>query len=107
MDQLTSYAWPENIDELREFVRSACETSTGPVVQESELPEKIHLTTEAEFRPSRTDESVMLDEFLAEIERELLVRALRHAKGNKAKAARLLGVTRQRVIRRIEFFGLQ
>lgn len=107
MDQLTSYTWPENVDELREFVRAACETSTGPVVQASELPERIQLAAEAEVRPSRADGPVMLDEFLAEIEKELLERALRQAKGNKAKAARLLGVTRQRVIRRIEFFGLQ
>lgn len=107
MDQLSSYAWPENVDELREFVRAACATSTGPVVQASELPEKIQRTAEAEGHPSRPDESVVLDEFLAEIEKELLERALRQAKGNKAKTARLLGVTRQRVIRRIEFFGLK
>jgi DNA-binding NtrC family response regulator len=107
MDQLASYAWPENVGELSEFVEAACGNATGPVVQVSDLPEKIRLAAEAEARPSRADETVVLDEFLAEIEKELLLRALRQAKGNKAKAARLLGVTRQRVLRRIEFFGIQ
>lgn len=107
MDQLASYAWPENVGELCEFVKVACENAAGPVVQASDLPEKVRLAAAAEARPSRADETVVLDEFLAEIEKELLVRALRQAKGNKAKAARLLGVTRQRVIRRIDYFGLQ
>lgn len=107
MDQLTSYAWPENVGELCEFVKAACENAAGPVVQSPDLPEKLRLTTEAEARPSRADDTVVLDDFLAEIEKELLLRALRQAKGNKAKAARLLGVTRQRVIRRTDFFGIQ
>jgi len=107
MDQLASYAWPENVGELHEFVKAACKSAVGPVVQATDLPERFRLTAEAEARSSRADEPVVLDEFLAEIEKELLVRALRQAKGNKAKTARLLGVTRQRVLRRIEFFGIE
>ena len=49
----------------------------------------------------------MLDEFLAQIERELIVRALAQAKGNKAKAARLLGMTRPRLYRRLVQLGLE
>jgi DNA-binding protein Fis len=37
----------------------------------------------------------------------LLERALRQAKGNKTKAARLLGIPRARVIRRLEYFGIE
>jgi DNA-binding NtrC family response regulator len=49
---------------------------------------------------------VQLDLFLEEVEQELFRRALHRAKGNKAKVARLLGITRSRVIRRLEHFGL-
>ena len=47
----------------------------------------------------------MLDPFLEEIEREPLRRALRRARGNKSRAARLLGINRQRLLRRLEHFG--
>jgi DNA-binding protein Fis len=36
----------------------------------------------------------------------LLARAVRQAKGNKAKAARLLGVSRARLLRRLDQFGM-
>ncbi|MBC8868553.1 MAG: sigma 54-interacting transcriptional regulator [Planctomycetes bacterium] len=107
MDQLTSYPWPENVDELSEFVKAACEKAAGPVIQTSDLPERVRLTAEAEARPAKAEEAIVLDEFLSEIEKELLLRALRQAKGNKAKAARMLGVTRERVLRRIRFFGIE
>jgi len=107
MDQLLAYLWPDNIDELSAFVRSACDKATGPLVQASDLPEKIRLTAEAAVRPPQLEETIVLDDFLAEIEKELLERAMRQAKGNKAKAARLLGVTRQRVLRRTDFFGIE
>jgi DNA-binding protein Fis len=43
---------------------------------------------------------------LAEIEKELLLRAMRRARGNKSRAASLLGLSRQRLIRRLAQFGL-
>ncbi len=49
----------------------------------------------------------MLDEFLARVERELLRRAVAQAKGNKAKAARLLGMTRPRLYRRLVQLGME
>ena len=47
-----------------------------------------------------------LDSFLAGIERELIERALRQAKGNKTRAAELLGVNRARLLRRLAQLGL-
>ena len=46
-------------------------------------------------------------EFLGRVERELIRRALAQAKGNKAKAARLLGMTRPRLYRRLVQLGLE
>ena len=48
----------------------------------------------------------MLEEYLAGIEHELIVRALKRAKGNKTKAARLLGMNRPRFYRRLVQLGL-
>ena len=48
-----------------------------------------------------------LDEFMAKIERELIERALARAKNNKARAARMLGLTRPRLYRRMVQLGLE
>jgi DNA-binding NtrC family response regulator len=47
------------------------------------------------------EETIQLDSFLSSIERELIDRALVKAKGNKARAARLLGLNRARLLRRL------
>ena len=51
-------------------------------------------------------ETIHLDEFLGGVEKELIRRALVRAKGNKTKAAKLLGITRPRLHRRLEVLGL-
>ncbi len=106
LDQLVTYPWPENVDELAELIQQAYVTAAGPLVQAMDLPEKIRVTAAAEAHPATQDPSIVLDEYLAEIERELMVRAIRWAKGNKAQAARLLGVSRPRLLRRLEHFGI-
>jgi DNA-binding NtrC family response regulator len=105
-EQLRDYPWPRNADELAQVVRQACAAATGPRVPAAALPERIWLATAAAALPPREEESLVLDEFLAEIEKELLQRALARAKGNKTRAARLLGLPRARLLRRLEQLGL-
>ncbi|MCY2988159.1 MAG: sigma 54-interacting transcriptional regulator [Planctomycetota bacterium] len=106
LDQLLAYPWPGNVDELAALIQQACATATGPQVVASALPERIRLTAAAAAHPPREDDRIVLDDFLAEIEQELLQRALKQSKGNKAEAARLLGISRPRLFRRLEFFGI-
>ena len=73
----------------------------------NDLPERLHLAAQAAAQPRRTEETIVLDEYLGRVERELIRRALARAKGNKAKAARLLGVTRPRLYRRMVQLGLE
>ncbi len=107
LDQLAAYSWPENVDELAELVQRACETAAGPLIQPADLPDKLRATAAADAYPQRTDDTIVLPEFLAEIEKELLQRALRRTKGNKAKAARLVGLPRPRFLRRLQHFGIE
>jgi DNA-binding NtrC family response regulator len=106
LDQLTAYTWPENGDELCELVQQACAAAPGPWIAVKDLPDQIRLAAEAEAHPTPPDVSIVLDDFLADVERELLARAMQSAKGNKAQAARLLGVSRARLLRRLDHFGL-
>jgi DNA-binding NtrC family response regulator len=107
LDRLAAYSWPGNIDELAAMVREAHGTAEGRLITPRDLPQRIYLTVAADSRPRRKEESINLDTFLAEIELELIQRALRRAKGNKTRAAKLLGLTRPRLYRRMVQLGLE
>ena len=78
----------------------------GPLVRPEDLPERLRWAAEPGHPARRKDETIVLDEFLGRIERELIRRA-GPPKGNKAKAARLLGLTRPRLYRRMVQLGLE
>ncbi|HPP52029.1 MAG TPA: helix-turn-helix domain-containing protein, partial [Thermoguttaceae bacterium] len=89
LDRMAAYDWPGNLDELAQVVAEAYTKSEGPLISPADLPKMIHLAWEAAAYPRPIEETIVLDQFLKKIEQELLRRALRQAKGNKAKAARL------------------
>ena len=106
LDRLDGYGWPGNVDELAQMVAEAHERAEGVEIQVDELPERIRLAADAAAHPHRAEETIVLDEFLGRIERELIRRALARAKGNKTRAAKLLGMTRPRLYRRLVHLGL-
>lgn len=106
LDMLLAYSWPGNVDELAELLRLACKTAAGPLVQVADLPPRLHHAAEKEARPAAEPERIELDSYLATIETELLKRAMAQSRGNKTKAAELLGIHRARLIRRLVQLGL-
>ena len=107
LDALAAYRWPGNVDELATAVRAAHETATGGEVTARDLPREVQWAGDAGAHAPRRDESIVLEEFLAKVERELIERAMRRAKNNKSKAAKLLGLTRPRLYRRRVQLGLE
>jgi DNA-binding NtrC family response regulator len=101
LDLLGAYSWPENVDELTAVVREAHRRAGGPSIAPGDLPRKIHLAADVAARQEQRDQPIVLPDFLARIEAELIQRALRRSKGNKTKAAHLLGVNRARLLRRM------
>jgi DNA-binding NtrC family response regulator len=106
IDRISAYDWPGNIAELAQVVAESHARSSGRLIASDELPERLLLAAEAAVRPRRKEEPIRLDEFVAHIERELIRRALTRSKGNKTKAARLLGLNRPRLYRRMIQLGL-
>lgn len=106
MDLIAAHGWPGNVEELAQVVRQATTTASGPMIQPTDLPDSFHLALHAAAHAPRDDEAIRLDDFLAEIEKELLQRALAKARGNKSKAAELLGINRNRLLRRLVQLGL-
>ncbi|HEX4146136.1 MAG TPA: helix-turn-helix domain-containing protein [Pirellulales bacterium] len=107
LDALAMYAWPGNLDELADVVRQAHEGAAGSQIGPRDLPRQIHLAAEAAQRPPRQSEPIDLVGLLAKIETELIERALARAKGNKSRAAHLLGLTRPKLYRRLVQLGLE
>ena len=106
LDMLAGYSWPGNLDELAEVIGAACAAADGNLLEVRHLPDKIRWAQQVVAHPRRDGEPIVLDEFLQEIEKELIERAMRRAKGNKTQAAKLLGMTRARFHRRLEHLGL-
>jgi len=104
---LIQYPWPGNVGELLSVVREIHASTKGAVVTAEDLPKQIRLGIDADEFPIVEVETVQLDEFLGNVERELILRALRQADDNKAQAARLLEIPRARLLRRLSHLGIK
>jgi DNA-binding NtrC family response regulator len=99
LESLCQYPWPGNVDELAQVIHQTCRSAQGSLIQVADLPKRIHQGIAAGRTARPPEVSIQLPSFLKEVEDELIRRAIRKAKGNKAKAARMLGISRQRLIR--------
>jgi len=103
LDLLCALPWQGDVDELAEVIQQACQAADGPRIEVADLPKRVALlTSAATYPPPAEEEVIQLDEFLAEVESELIHRALDRSGGNKAQAARLLGVNRARLLRKLD-----
>jgi two-component system response regulator AtoC len=103
MSLLEAYRWPGNIRELRNAVERAMLLTAGTQLVSEDFP--------AAAPPiARLDEDVTLPTGginLEQLERSLVVQALRRSDWNQTQAARLLGLNRDQIRYRIEKFGLE
>src|SRR6056297_344786 len=101
LDLLVSYPWPRNIVELDAAVRHAIRNARGPAILPEHLP--LAIRSYAPSDPSVSHRRLLdLDAALQKLERQLVTQALDRAAGNRAEAARLLNISRGRLLRRLE-----
>ncbi|MEM6329988.1 MAG: helix-turn-helix domain-containing protein [Planctomycetota bacterium] len=105
-DMLALYPWPGGFTELGALVEAACRSAAGPLISPADLPVVLRQAAVAAEAPRSPPTRIVLDAYLGKIERELVTRALAGARGNKAEAARVLGMTRPRLYRRLVNLGL-
>jgi transcriptional regulator with PAS, ATPase and Fis domain len=107
MTLLLQYRWPGNVRELENAIERAVSLSHGPFLTPDDLPASIRRTglpsKEAAGAISHNDEGSLS---LEEIEKRHIVRVLKETKGNKVKAAKILGIDRRTLYRMAERFGL-
>jgi two-component system nitrogen regulation response regulator GlnG len=125
---LEKYHWPGNVRELENVIRRALVVAKGNAILLSDLASEItgqgpatslagNLPAVAGdagtdvvalarllFQWARRDPKMKV---LPAIERELVIQALKETEGNQVHAAKLLGITRATLRKRVEKFGIQ
>jgi two-component system nitrogen regulation response regulator GlnG len=126
---LEKYHWPGNVRELENVVRRALVMSKGEAILLSELPAEISgqgagvgavplpqsvvgegavsdvvALARQLFQWVRRDPKLKV---IPTVERELVIQALKETSGNQVHAAKLLGITRATLRKRVEKFGIQ
>ena len=107
MALLKRYRWPGNVRELENAIERAVSLSHGPLLTPDDLPAAIRQaggSSEQRTEVSDTGDEAYLT--LEEIEKRHLIRVLKETKGNKVKAAKILGIDRRTLYRMAERFGL-
>ena len=102
MAALAGYAWPGNVRELANVLERAEILAEGDVITTDDLPEAMLMAPQPGGDPA---DSGSLD--LGVLERRAVAAALEQSKGNKAHAAKALGVTRRTLYRLIEKHRLE
>jgi two-component system nitrogen regulation response regulator GlnG len=129
---LEQYHWPGNVRELENVVRRALVVAKGDAILPSDLPpemtgqgagagvasavsstaagageaggSEVGTLARRLFQWARKDPKLKV---IPAVERELVLQALKETQGNQVQAARLLGITRATLRKRIEKFGIQ
>ena len=101
IDMLASYHWPGNVRELGNAIERAVVLCDGQVVHAHHLPPTLQ-TAEA----SDTRQTATLRDSMEAFEKDALLDALKSARGNRAKAARLLATTERIFNYRVRKYGI-
>jgi DNA-binding NtrC family response regulator len=101
-EKLLSYGWPGNVRELQTVIERAVALTRYAQLTVEDLPEKV-LHPPEPHRAALSDESVMLP--MADIERMHILRVLRAVGGHRTQAAKILGLDRKTLYRKLEMYG--
>lgn len=102
MHILMNYSWPGNVRELKNTLEYSYVLTEGDTIRPEHLPEYLR-----EYRSGQMGSRMAkATEGVGNHEKEELIRALRESGGNKAQAARILGINRVTVLNRMRKHGV-
>ena len=122
---MMDYDWPGNVRELEQTIERACTLSSGPVLHMGDLPTQLQ-----DFRMHRAAEIVRMAEVdeaaldgvlvegivggdrsagiasIAAMEKDAILGTIQHLKGDKLMAAKLLGIGKTTLYRKLKEYGI-
>lgn len=101
----SEYSWPGNIRQLENVLEGAFIMSKGPVIELGDLPKSFNVR-ECKQEQMSTREVGSLKDGLKAPEKEIIIKALKDAKGNRSKAAEQLGVNRTTLYNKMKKYGI-
>ncbi|MBP7217230.1 MAG: sigma-54-dependent Fis family transcriptional regulator [Candidatus Omnitrophica bacterium] len=104
LQMLCAYHWPGNIRELENVIERATILSKGSVITPVDLPEFLQANIQEGAAGCVT--KLNLKDALKSPERDLIVKALDSAAGNRNKAAEILGINRTTLYKKMRRYGL-
>ena len=103
LEVLCEYNWPGNIRELENVLESALLLSKENIIKIDDMPESVKCFKTHNLSIEQIEKK---DNFLVDIEKEVILKALKEAKGNISKASRVLGIDRSTLYRKIEKYKI-
>jgi two-component system response regulator HydG len=101
--RLLDYPWPGNVRELRNTIERSVTLTRDPELQIVDLPERIRNYQRSDVLVSAHDPRELVP--LEVVERRYIMRVLEACGDNKAAAARILGLARKTLYRKLERWG--
>ena len=115
---MTEYDWPGNVRELEHAISRACALSSGPILHMADLPTQLQ-----DFRAHRREadlsaaahqagvgleagEQGSLIVSIADMEKQAILGTIRQLKGDKLMAAKLLGIGKTTLYRKLKEYGM-
>jgi DNA-binding NtrC family response regulator len=108
-ERLRSYDYPGNVRELKNIIERAVISTESARIEVRHLPQRL---LEAARRPAATEPPLPFDfvpgiDTLGSLEQRMIKQAMRRAGGVRTEAARLLGISRYQLLRRMEKYGIR
>jgi two-component system response regulator AtoC len=105
MPILMGYSWPGNIRELENIIERAILLAKGRWITPEDLPSRI--TTDSSYLPSLAPEdNLSIRKASSRLERDLIKKALELTEGNRSQAARILEISRPKLLSKIKAYNL-
>jgi len=104
--------WPGNVRELENSVERACALSSGPILHLGDLPTQLQQQglearrTVAAAGEAAGDAGAPQVATLADLERQAILGAIRALNGDKLQAAKLLGIGKTTIYRKLKEYGI-
>jgi transcriptional regulator with PAS, ATPase and Fis domain len=106
LQMMIGYGWPGNVRELQNTVERAAVLSQGQEIVVNHLPESITQLFQNAFIENEDDKDLSIDDKLKEIEKGMIIDALKKTKGIQIRAAELMGINQRSLWHRIKKYQI-